>query len=189
MGFKAQTIKMEHAMISNAGLKSKFYIIIFVSIFAFATYSLMYPVRYGVQYFLSYSDEKVDDKLTKEYAQKLMDAGIVEITNRDSILKSKSNIVFYMDYTKYAKDDYYIEGKLKNSWLTFDVKNIKFVGETQLNRLKKNTKYDEYDAGYLAGKETIEVALNHIKNIKHQVLREQIKLSKQKNNWDDASQS
>jgi hypothetical protein len=149
----------------------------------------MYPVRYGIQYFLSYSNEKVDDKLTKEYARKLMDAGIVEITNRDSILKSKSKIVFYMDYTKYAKDDHYIEGKLKNSWVTFDGKRIQFVGETKLNRLKKYTKYDEYDAAYLAGKEAIDIALNHIEYIKHQVLREQIKLSKQKNNWGDASQT
>jgi hypothetical protein len=180
---------MEHAMIFNPGIKTKFYITIFILILAFVIYSLMYPVRYGVQYFLSYSDEKVDDKLTQEYAQKLMDAGIVEITNRDSILKSKSNIVFYMDYTKYAKDDYYIEGKLKNAWLTFDGKDIKFVGETKLNPLKTNTKYDEYDAAYLAGKETLEVALNHIENIKHQVLREQIKLSKQKSNWGEASQS
>jgi len=180
---------MERAMIFNAGLKTKFYITIIVSILAFTSYSLMYPVRYGIQYLLSYSNEKVDDKLTKEYAQKLMDAGIVEITNRNSILKSKSIIVFYMDYTKYAKDDHYIQGKLKNTWVTFDGKRIEFVGETKLNRLKINTKYDEYDAAYLAGKETIEMALNHIENIKHQVLREQIKLSKQKNNWGDESQS
>lgn len=172
-------------MNQNGSFRIKWYVIVFLLVLGFAAYSLMYPVKYGLSYFLSYSNEKVDSKLTAEFANKLLDAGIVEIKNGSSLVKSQSKVTFYMDYTKYSKEDTYHKSKLKNAWITFDGKKIKFVGELKLNYLTPYTKYDQYDAGYLAGKEAIQAALAHIGDIKHHVTRDLIKVSKQKNAWDN----
>lgn len=172
-------------MNQNESFRVRWYVIALLLMFGFAIYSLMYPVRYGIYYFLSYSNEKVDKKLTAEFAKKLIDAGIIEITNGSSLIKSQSKVTFYMDFTKYSKEDSYNKNALKNAWIIFDGKNIKFVGELKLNYFISYTPYDQYDAGYLAGKEAIQTALDHIEGIKHHVTRDLIKISKQKNEWDN----
>jgi hypothetical protein len=178
-------------MINNEKVKIRTYslAIVLILILVAVTYSVVYPVKYGIQYLLSYSNEKVDHKLTKEFGPKLIDAGIVEITNKESALKAQSKIVFVMDDIKYSKEDQYNQSKLKNSWITFDGERIKFVGKINVDHRKMHSSYDEYDAGYLAGKEAIETALNHIEDIKHHVTRDLIKMSKQKIIWDEKAES
>lgn len=176
-------------MNQSRGFGVRWYVVLFVIIIAFTGYSLVYPVRYGLDYFLSYSNEKVDRKLTAEFAKKLSDAGIVEITNGHSMIKSQSKVTFFMDYVKYSKEDTYQNNPLRNAWITFDGEKVRFVGELKLNYLKPYTDYDQYDAAYLAGKDAIQTTLDHIDGIKHHVTRDLIKISKQKNAWDNLPQT